>query len=48
MPGLVNIERHIVEQERKNPGATGELSDLLYQIAQYYFFIVHNTNLTKK
>ena len=33
MPGLVNIERHIVEQERKNPGATGELSDLLYQIA---------------
>ncbi|MFH1011849.1 MAG: class 1 fructose-bisphosphatase [bacterium] len=33
MPGIVTIERHIVEQERKNPGATGELSDLLYQIA---------------
>jgi fructose-1,6-bisphosphatase I len=33
MAGIVTIERHIVEQERKNPGATGELSDLLYQIA---------------
>jgi fructose-1,6-bisphosphatase I len=33
MPGIVTIERHIVEQERQNPGATGELSDVLYQIA---------------
>jgi len=33
MAGIITIERHIVEQERKNPGATGELSDLLYQIA---------------
>ncbi|MBM3324408.1 MAG: class 1 fructose-bisphosphatase [Calditrichaeota bacterium] len=32
-PGIVTIERHIVEQERRYPGATGELSDLLYQIA---------------
>ncbi len=33
MPGIVTIERHIVEQERQNPGASGELSDVLYQIA---------------
>jgi fructose-1,6-bisphosphatase I len=32
-PGIITMERHIVEQERKYPGATGELSDLLYQIA---------------
>lgn len=33
MPGIITMERHIVEQERKYPGATGELSDVLYQIA---------------
>ena len=30
---LVTIERHIIEQERKLPGATGEFSNLLTDIA---------------
>jgi fructose-1,6-bisphosphatase I len=30
---IVTIERFIVQQERLHPGATGELSDLLYDIA---------------
>ncbi len=30
---IVTIERFIIQQERLHPGATGELSDLLYDIA---------------
>lgn len=33
LPNLVTIERHILDQERANPEATGQLSRLLYQIA---------------
>jgi fructose-1,6-bisphosphatase I len=33
LPNLVTIERHILDQERQNPEATGQLSRLLYQIA---------------
>jgi fructose-1,6-bisphosphatase I len=32
-PNVITIERHIVDQERENPEATGQLSRLLYQIA---------------
>jgi fructose-1,6-bisphosphatase I len=32
-PNLITIERHILDQERQNPEATGQLSRLLYQIA---------------
>lgn len=32
-PNTITIERHIVDQERENPEATGQLSRLLYQIA---------------
>jgi len=33
MERIVTIERHIIEQEREHPGATGMFSDLLYDIA---------------
>ena len=33
MERIVTIERHIVEQEREHPGATGMFSDLLYDVA---------------
>ncbi len=33
MERLVTIERHIIEQEREHPGATGTFSNLLYDIA---------------
>jgi len=33
MPPLVTIERHILDQQRKHPHATGTLSGLLYDIA---------------
>lgn len=33
MYGMVTIERHIIEQERDQPGASGMLSELLYDIA---------------
>ncbi|GAB4572555.1 MAG: class 1 fructose-bisphosphatase [Anaerolineae bacterium] len=32
-PALITIERHILEQQRKYPGATGALTGLLYDIA---------------
>src|SRR3990170_8567834 len=33
IPNVVTIERHILDQERQNPEATGQFSRLLYQIA---------------
>ena len=33
MSKLVTIERHIIDQERKHADATGEFSNLLYDIA---------------
>jgi fructose-1,6-bisphosphatase I len=33
MERIVTIERHIVEQEREHPGATGVFSNLLYDVA---------------
>ena len=33
MDRIVTIERHIIEQERGHPGATGVFSDLLYDVA---------------
>jgi fructose-1,6-bisphosphatase I len=33
MPSVVTIERHIVEQERQFPEATGAFSNILYEIA---------------
>jgi len=33
IPNVVTIERHILDQERVNPEATGQFSRLLYQIA---------------
>ena len=30
---VITIDRHIIEQERKNPGATGALSSILYDLA---------------
>ncbi len=33
MEKMITIDRHISEQERKYPGASGALSDVLYQIA---------------
>ncbi|MCA9783460.1 MAG: class 1 fructose-bisphosphatase [Calditrichaeota bacterium] len=33
MDGMVTIERHIIEQEREKGGASGMLSELLYDIA---------------
>jgi fructose-1,6-bisphosphatase I len=32
-PNVITIERHILDQERQNPEATGQFSRLLYQIA---------------
>jgi fructose-1,6-bisphosphatase I len=32
-PNLITIERHILDQERQSPEATGQLTRLLYQIA---------------
>jgi len=33
MKSIITIERHIVDQERRHPGATGEFSNLLYDVA---------------
>ena len=33
MERIVTIERHIIEQQREHPGATGTFSDLLYDVA---------------
>src|SRR5512136_1947452 len=33
MERIVTIERHIIEQEREHPGATGVFSNLLYDVA---------------
>jgi fructose-1,6-bisphosphatase I len=33
MPPLVTIERHILDQQRQHPSATGVFSDILYDIA---------------
>jgi fructose-1,6-bisphosphatase I len=30
---VITIDRHIIEQERKNPGATGAFSNILYDLA---------------
>ncbi|RPH95585.1 class 1 fructose-bisphosphatase [candidate division KSB1 bacterium] len=32
-PNLITIERHILDQERQNPEATGQFTRLLYQLA---------------
>ena len=33
MKKLITIERHFVEEQKRNPHATGELTDLLYDVA---------------
>lgn len=33
METIITIERHIIEQERRHPGATGAFSNILYDIA---------------
>ena len=33
MERIMTIERHIIEQEREHPGATGVFSNLLYDVA---------------
>src|SRR5512140_3080899 len=30
---VITIDRHIIEQEHKNPGATGAFSNILYDLA---------------
>lgn len=41
---VVTIERHILEQEREHPGATGIFTSLLYDIALSAKLISHETN----
>ena len=41
---IVTIERHIIEQQRKYPGATGVLSNLLYDIALAAKIIARETS----
>jgi len=42
---VVTIERHIIEQERKHPEATGALSGLLYEIALAAKMIAREVNM---
>ena len=44
MTSVVTIERHIIEQERKHPEATGALSNILYEIALAAKMIVREVN----
>ncbi len=44
MPSIITIERHIVEQEREYPQATGALSNILYEIALAAKMIVREVN----
>lgn len=41
---IITIERHIIEQQRKYPGATGVLSNLLYDIALAAKIIARETS----
>ena len=43
--GVVTIERHIIEQERKFPAATGALSSILYEIALAAKIISREVNM---
>jgi len=44
MTSVITIERHIIEQERKFPEATGALSNILYEIALAAKMIVREVN----
>ena len=44
MERVVTIERHIIDQEREHPGATGVFSDLLYDIALAAKLIARETS----
>jgi fructose-1,6-bisphosphatase I len=43
MPNLVTIERHLLDEERQVPGATGVFTSLMYDIALAAKIIVHET-----
>ena len=44
MTSVITIERHIIEQERRFPAATGALSNILYEIALAAKMIVREVN----
>jgi fructose-1,6-bisphosphatase I len=44
MERVVTIERHIIDQEREHPGATGVFSNLLYDIALAAKLIARETS----
>jgi fructose-1,6-bisphosphatase I len=44
MERVITIERHIIDQEREHPGATGVFSDLLYDIALAAKLIARETS----
>ncbi len=44
MASVITIERHIIEQEREYPQATGALSNILYEIALAAKMIVREVN----
>lgn len=44
MASVITIERHIIEQEREHPEATGALSNILYEIALAAKMIVREVN----
>jgi fructose-1,6-bisphosphatase I len=46
MECVVTIERHIIDQEREHPGATGVFSDLFYDIALAAKLIARETSRT--